>query len=97
MSKFLKSLSDGSLRCRYCGDKECNCLEDGKTTLEYKEIWFENEWSVLIQFKQQRLVSGKKIPSGYKVFICKRDIIKRDTLLKKITITNDQINRLRFD
>lgn len=97
MSKFIRSLTDGSLRCRYCGDKECNCLEDGKTTLLFKEICFETEWAICVYLKKQNLINGKKIPSGYKVWFSKKDIINRDMLLKKIIITNDRINQLRFD
>ena len=97
MGKFLRSLTDGSLRCRYCGDKECNCLEDGNTTLLLRYIWHRTEKATLIQFKKQTLPNGKKIPADYKIWIRNIDISGVDDVLKKITIDNDAINKLVFD
>jgi hypothetical protein len=50
MSKFLRSLTDGSLRCKYCGDKECNCMEDGMTTIRIIGCWEfpDSPWSILV-------------------------------------------------
>ena len=97
MGKFLRSLTDGSLRCRYCGDKDCDCLEDGETTLSFRVIWHRTDKASLIQFKKQTLSGGKSIPAGYKIWIRNTDISGIDDVLKKITIDNDAINKLVFD
>jgi hypothetical protein len=97
MGKFLRSLTDGSLRCRYCGDTECLCMEDGKSRVEFTQIWHQNEHSVLIQFRKQVLPNGKKIPSGYKIWIPLRDIHGIDLILKHARIENSRLNKLRFD
>jgi len=97
MGKFLRSLTDGSLRCKYCGDNDCSCLEDGYTVLSFITIWHTTDLAINIQLKQQILVNGKKIPSGHRVWIRKKDVGGIDELLKKITVTNDMVNRLRFD
>lgn len=99
MGKFLRSLSDGSLRCRYCGDNMCNCLEDGMTSVGFICIWKYNEWgtSILIQLAKQTLPNGKKIPSGYKIWIPTKSFSGIDDILKKVGIDNDFINKLRFD
>jgi len=97
MGKFLRSLTDGTLRCRYCGDGECNCMEDGQTELTIIAVWIEKEHATLVQFRKQVLPNGKKIPSGYKVWIKKKSIYGIDAVLKTILIDNDQINRLVFD
>jgi len=98
MSKFLRSLSDGSLRCRYCGDEECRCMEDGWTTVEFITIWRYGDkgTSILMQFKRQKLPNGKLIPSGYRIWIPKKQSKKLDLILKKVTLNNDFLNKLRF-
>jgi len=53
--------------------------------------------AINIQLKQQTLVNGKKIPSGHRIWLPKKEVGGIDELLKKITVTNDMINRLRFD
>ena len=99
MSKFLRSLTDGSLRCRYCGDKECNCMEDGITTVNFTAIWKYGEkgTSILVQLAKQKLPNGKKIPSGHKIWIPMNKVTGIDELLKKMGVDNDFLNRLRFD
>lgn len=99
MGKFLKSLTDGSLRCKYCGDKECNCMEDGITTIKIIGVWKYDTCpnSVLVQPAKQILPNGKKIPSGLKLWIPKNKIVGIDELLKKMGVDNDFLNRLRFD
>jgi hypothetical protein len=104
MGKFLRSLTDGSLRCKYCGDEQCICMEDGITILKMISIWeYPNKYrlngdpSIFVQLAKQKLPNGKQIPSGQKVFIPKGAMINKDDLLKTITLTNDFLNRLRFD
>jgi hypothetical protein len=99
MGKFLRSLSDGSLRCKYCGDKNCDCMEDGTTSVNFTKLWQYNEWgtAVLIQLSRQILPNGKRIPSGYRIWIPSSRYTGIDVLLKKIGIDNDFLNRLRFD
>lgn len=99
MSKFLRSLTDGSLRCRYCGDKECNCMEDGVTTVRFIAIWRYGDkgTSILLQLAKQTLPNGKKIPSGYKIWIPLKNMHGIDELLKKVGLDNDFLNKLRFD
>ena len=95
MSKFLKSLTDGSLRCRYCGDRKCNCMENGSThigiifTKEYDYAW----WTKL---RKQVLPNGKKIPSGYILSVPKKRVLGVDAVLKTMLIDNDYLNRLVF-
>ena len=99
MSKFLRSLADGSLRCRYCGDKECDCMEDGVTTVKIIAIWKYGDkgTSFLVQLAKQKLPNDKQIPSGYRIWIPQKAIHGLDELLKKIGLDNDFLNRLRFD
>ena len=97
MGKFLRSLTDGSLRCKYCGDNECLCMEDGHTDIGIVAIWHRTDKATLIQFRKQTLPNGKKIPAGYKVWIRNMDISGTDDVLKKITIENDAINKLVFN
>lgn len=97
MGKFLRSLTDGSLRCKYCGDKECNCLEDGKTKVGIIKVCAESEWAWLVRFRKQVLINGKKIPSGSEVWIPKKYTYGIDYILKTIIIDNIQINKLVFD
>jgi len=99
MSKFLRSLTDGSLRCKYCGDKECNCMEDGMTTIRIIGCWEfpDSPWSILVQPAKQTLPNGKKIPSGHKIWIPKDKCFGIDSLLKKMGVDNSFLNKLRFD
>lgn len=99
MGKFLRSVSDGSLRCRYCGDSECNCMEDGITSINFITIWRygDNGTSVLLQPARQTLPNGKKIPSGLKIWIPLGEVYGIDEYLKKAGINNDFLNKLRFD
>ena len=99
MGKFLRNLTDGSLRCKYCGDKECNCMEDGWTEVDIIAVWRYGDkgTSTLIQLAKQTLPNGKKIPSGYRLWIAQKDQLNLDPLLKKMTLKNDFLNKLRFD
>lgn len=96
MGQFLRNITDGSLRCRYCGDKKCTCMEEGITELNYIRIW-EYPHSVWVEFKKQTLAGGKKIPSRAKINIRRKDIIGNDIILKKIFIQNSTINLWVFD
>ena len=97
MSKFLKSLTDGSLRCKYCGDRECSCMEDGRTKLEIVAVWHQTEKATLVQLRRQKLINGKKIPSGVKVWIPNVFLYGIDSVLKTIVVDNIHINKMVFD
>lgn len=99
MGKYLRSLVDGSLRCKYCGDKECDCMEDGITTIRIISVWKYSDapWAILVQPAKQTLPNGKKIPSGHKIWIPTDKYYGIDTLLKKMSVDNSFLNRLRFD
>ena len=102
MGKFLRSLTDGSLRCKYCGDSECLCMEDGLTKVGIVGVYnyYNKETkytSTFVQFRKQVLPNGKKIPSGAKIYIPSKECGDIDEVLKTITLTNDFINKLRFD
>lgn len=99
MSKFLRSLADGSLRCRYCGDRECDCMEDGITTVKIIAIWNHKDhpYASWVQLAKQKLPNGKQIPSGKRIWIPVKHIHGIDELLKKMGVDNDFLNKLRFD
>jgi len=98
MGQFLRNLTDGSLRCRYCGDNTCTCMEEGYTNLGFCKIWAETEWSYWIQFKKQKLPCGKKIPAGIRIWVNKRDAVGGyNAILKTIGVNNLAINKWVFD
>ena len=97
MGKFLRNLTDGTLRCRYCGDSECNCMEDGKTKLEFVTIWKDTGKARLVQLRKQVLANGKRIPSGINLWIPNVLTYKIDLILKTIVVDNKQINKMVFD
>jgi hypothetical protein len=99
MGKFLKSLTNGSLRCKYCGDTDCNCMEDGATAINIIAIYkySAHPFAWLVHLAKQKLPNGKKIPSGTKIWIPTKNIHSVDDVLKKIGIDNDFLNKLRFD
>jgi hypothetical protein len=72
-------------------------MEEGDTQLGFVAIWQETAWSRLVQLKKQVLPNGKKIPSGHKIWIPTKVTAGVDEILKYITVTNDFVNRLRFD
>jgi hypothetical protein len=72
-------------------------MEDGLTQVEIVAIWKQTEWSRLVQLRRQVLPNGKKIPSGYKVWIPNNRTHGVDDVLKTMIIENDFINKLRFD
>ena len=96
MGQFLRNITDGSLRCRFCGDNECTCMEDGITELNYIRMW-EYPNSVWVEFKKQKLVGGKRIPSRTRINIKQKDITSHDKTLKKIFVQNLIINSWVFD
>lgn len=97
MGKFLKSLTDGTLRCRYCGDSVCNCMEDGQTKVEIVSVDKETEKARLVHFRRQTLSNGKKIPTGVTTWIPNKAIYEVDAVLKFIVMDNDFINKMAFD
>ena len=96
MGKFLRSLTDGSLRCKYCGDRKCLCMEDGQTELGIIAVYKDTGKATLIQFRRQTLPNGKEIPSGYKIWIPNTRIYGIDYILKMAVIDNDSVNKMVF-
>ena len=97
MGKYLKSLTDGKMYCRYCGMENCICLGDeGKTRLTIIAVWAETDKAKLVQFKMQKLKNGRKIPSGQRIWIPNRNIHTIDSVLKTIVIDNLFINKVVF-
>jgi len=74
-------------------------MEDGITTINIISIWKYGDKgnSLLVQPAKQTLPNGKKIPSGYKIWIPTSKVHGIDELLKKIGVDNDFLNKLRFD
>ncbi len=97
MGKFLRSLTDGSLRCRYCGEKECNCMEDGRTKICIISVNRETDKAWLIHLRMQTLPNGKRIPSGSEVWFPKKSVYGIDAVLKTVLVENSFINKLVFD
>lgn len=97
MGKFLRSLTDGTLRCRYCGDRDCCCLEDGNSVIDIIKVCCSTEKAMLVQLRKGTLPNGRKIPAKAEVWIPIKSISKTDLLLKKMVVENDFINRMIFD
>jgi hypothetical protein len=74
-------------------------MEDGWTTVRIIAVWKygEKSDSWLVQLAKQTLPNGKKIPSGQRVWVPVEDRHGLNPLLKKIGLSNDFLNRLRFD
>ncbi len=96
MSKFLRNMTDGSLRCKYCGDRVCDCMEDGITTVRVISV-LNNTKSLFVKLAKQTLPNGKEIPSRAEIYFPKYAISKYDKLSKTMDVDNDFLNRLRFD
>jgi len=96
MEQFLRNITDGSLRCRFCGDKVCNCMEEGFTDVEIISIWIK-EKGYYVQLRKQTLPNGKKIPAKSFVWLWSQDVSKLDDVLKKIRVNNFVINTWSFN
>lgn len=102
MGKYLKSLTDGSLRCKYCGAPSCDCMEDGRTILGLVAVWHypnksNNGINTFVQLRKQTLPNGRRVPSGIRLYIPATAMPVIDEVLKTIALNNDFLNKLRFE
>jgi hypothetical protein len=74
-------------------------MEDGVTVINIISLWrySSSGHSMLIQPAKQKLPNGKKIPAGMKIWVPLKHVHNLDELLKRVSIDNSFLNKLRFD